>query len=55
MLRLNARVGEADAATAAHVVSAATFIAMAASVNVAASVDEIPRDIREQIAVLLTR
>ncbi|GJF25060.1 MULTISPECIES: helix-turn-helix domain-containing protein [Streptomyces] len=55
VLRRNARVGEADAATAARVVSAVMFLAMAASVNVAASVDEILRDIREQIAVLLTR
>ncbi|MFI7367449.1 hypothetical protein ACIBO4_35475 [Streptomyces sp. NPDC050149] len=49
------RVGEADAATTARAVSAVMFLAMAASVNVSASVDEIVRDIREQIAVLLTR
>ncbi|MFI1146749.1 hypothetical protein [Streptomyces sp. NPDC020780] len=51
----DAQVGEARAATMARVVSAVMFLAMAASVNVAASVDEISRDIREQIAVLLTR
>ncbi|MER7775847.1 helix-turn-helix domain-containing protein [Streptomyces sp. NPDC096191] len=51
----DAQVSEADAATTARVVSAVTFLAMAASVNVAASVDEILRDIREQIAVLLRR
>lgn len=51
----DAQVSEADAAMAARVVSAVTFLAMAASVNVAASVDESVRDIREQIAVLLTR
>ncbi|MEU1369783.1 helix-turn-helix domain-containing protein [Streptomyces sp. NPDC005803] len=51
----DARAGEADAATTARVVSAVTFLAMAASVNVAASADEILRDIREQVAVLLTR
>ncbi|WP_405633675.1 TetR/AcrR family transcriptional regulator [Streptomyces sp. NBC_01174] len=51
----DAQVSDADAATAARVVSAVMFLAMAASVNVAASVDEILRDIREQIAVLLTR
>ncbi|WP_328908048.1 TetR/AcrR family transcriptional regulator [Streptomyces sp. NBC_00234] len=51
----DAQVSEADAATTARVVSAVMFLAMAASVNVAASVDEILRDIREQIAVLLTR
>lgn len=38
----DAQVSEADAATTARVVSAVTFLAMAASVNVAASVDEIP-------------
>ncbi|MGY0485775.1 hypothetical protein [Streptomyces sp. WG-D5] len=42
--------GQADAATAARVVSAVMFLAMAAGMNVAASVDEIVRDIREQIA-----
>ncbi|MGQ4480105.1 hypothetical protein [Streptomyces sp. SAS_276] len=47
----DAQVSEADAATTARIVSAVMFLAMAASVNV----DEIVRDIREQIAVLLTR
>ncbi|MGY5001024.1 TetR/AcrR family transcriptional regulator [Streptomyces griseus] len=51
----DAQVSDADAATVARVVSAVMFLAMAAGVNVAASVDEILRDIREQIAVLLTR
>lgn len=51
----DAQVSERDAATTARVVSAVMFLTMAASVNVAASVDEIVRDIREQIAVLLTR
>jgi AcrR family transcriptional regulator len=51
----DAQVSEADAATTARVVSAVMFLAMAAGVNVAASVDEIVRDIREQIAVVLTR
>ncbi|MBT2430471.1 hypothetical protein J7F02_34075 [Streptomyces sp. ISL-112] len=37
----------------ARVVSAVMFPAMAASVNIAASVDEIARGIREQIAVPL--
>ncbi|MFC8593088.1 TetR/AcrR family transcriptional regulator [Streptomyces atroolivaceus] len=55
VLRRDAQVSEAHAATAARVVSAVMFLAMAASVNVAASVDEILRDIREQITVLLTR
>ncbi|MFH8759271.1 hypothetical protein [Streptomyces atroolivaceus] len=55
VLRRGVRVSEADAAATARVVSAVMFLAMAASVNVAASVDEILRDIREQITVLLTR
>ncbi|MGW4234791.1 TetR/AcrR family transcriptional regulator [Streptomyces sp. NPDC004980] len=55
VLGRDARVGEADAAAMARIVSAVMFLAMAASVNVAASVDEIMRDIRGQVAVLLTR
>ncbi|MET9658460.1 helix-turn-helix domain-containing protein [Streptomyces sp. NPDC006510] len=51
----DAQVSKGDAATTARVVSAVMFLAMAAGVNVSASVDEIVRDIREQIAVLLTR
>lgn len=55
VLRRDAQVREADEATTARVVSTVMFLAMAAGVNVAASVDDIVRDIREQIAVLLTR
>ncbi|MFF9497873.1 hypothetical protein [Streptomyces flaveolus] len=51
----DAQVSEVDAATTARVVSAVMFLAMAAGVNVAAGVDEIVRDIREQVAALLTR
>ncbi|MFH9200631.1 hypothetical protein ACH4KT_24735 [Streptomyces anulatus] len=70
-LRRDAQVGQKGAATAARVVSAVTLLAMrqaaggrrqaaggrrqAAGENVAASVDEIVRDIREQIAAQLTR
>ncbi|MEV0024010.1 hypothetical protein AB0H45_17665 [Streptomyces atroolivaceus] len=43
----DARVSVADAAREARVVSAVMFLAMAASVNVAASVDETLCDIRE--------
>lgn len=53
--RRDAEGGEADATTTARVVSAVMFLAMAAGVKVAASVDEILGDIHEQIAVLLTR
>ncbi|NBE51919.1 TetR/AcrR family transcriptional regulator [Streptomyces boluensis] len=55
VLGRGARVGEADAAAMARIVSAVMFLAMAASVNLAASVDEIMRDIRGQVAVLLAR
>ncbi|MCW8097069.1 TetR/AcrR family transcriptional regulator [Streptomyces tauricus] len=55
VLRRDTRASEAHAATTARVVSAVMFLAMAASVNVAASADEIVRDIREQITVLLPR
>ncbi|GAA1371539.1 hypothetical protein [Streptomyces beijiangensis] len=47
------RLGESDAATLARVVSALLFLAMAASVNAAASVYEILHDIRDQLAVVL--
>ncbi len=55
VLRRDGLVSEEDAAARAHVVSAVMFLAMAASVNVTASVDEVVRDIRGQIAVLLPR
>ena len=44
-----------DAATTAHVVSAIMFLSMAASVNAALSINEIVRDIRAQVGVLLSR
>ncbi|WP_433696697.1 TetR/AcrR family transcriptional regulator [Nocardiopsis sp. CA-288880] len=46
-------IGEHEAATLAHTVSAVMFLSMAASVNITASVEEIVRDIRGQIAVML--
>ncbi|MDG9684387.1 hypothetical protein QC334_16945 [Streptomyces sp. DH18] len=46
VLRRNAQVSEAYAATAARLLSAVMFLAMAASVNVAANADEIVHDIR---------
>ncbi|WCI09172.1 TetR/AcrR family transcriptional regulator [Arthrobacter sp. OVS8] len=48
-------VSAGDAATTAHVVSAVMFLSMAASVNAALSIDEIVRDIRAQVGVLLSR
>jgi AcrR family transcriptional regulator len=53
VLRRHERVAAGDAATLARIVSAVTFLSMAASVNIALSVDEIIQDIRRQIAVLL--
>jgi AcrR family transcriptional regulator len=55
VLRRDERIGESDAATLAHVVSAVMFLDMAASVNIALSVDEIVQDIRSQVGVLLPR
>ena len=55
VLRGDERVGEGDAATLAHIVSAIMFLSMAASVNIDSSVDEIVQDIRGQVGVLLSR
>jgi AcrR family transcriptional regulator len=55
VLRRDKRVGEADAATLARVVSAVMFLSMAASLNVAWSVEEIVQDIRKQLSALLAR
>jgi len=55
VLRRDKRVGEADAATLARVVSSVMFLSMAASLNAAWSVEEIVRDIRRQVSALLAR
>ncbi|MGW1712884.1 TetR/AcrR family transcriptional regulator [Streptomyces sp. NPDC002156] len=55
VLRRDERVAEGDAATLAHTVSAVMFLSMAASVNIALSVEEIAQDIRRQVDVLLPR
>ncbi|MGH8893204.1 MAG: TetR/AcrR family transcriptional regulator [Actinomycetes bacterium] len=55
VLRRDERVGEGDAATLARVVSGVMFLSMAASVNVAWSVEEIVQDIRRQLSALLFR
>ncbi len=55
VLRRDERIGDSDAATLARIVSAVMFLGMAASVNVGSSVDEIVRDIRSQIGILLPR
>ena len=53
VLRRDKRVGEGDAATLARIVSGVMFLSMAASVNVAWSVEEIVEDIRRQVSALL--
>lgn len=55
VLRRDERVGEEEAATLAHIMSAVTFLSMAISINVALSVEEIVQDIRRQVEVLLPR
>ncbi|GHB70106.1 hypothetical protein GCM10010377_71030 [Streptomyces viridiviolaceus] len=52
VLSRDGRLGEVDAAMLVRVVSAVMFLAMAASVNAAASVDGILCDILGQAAVL---
>ena len=53
VLRRDKRVGGGDAATLARVVSSVMFLSMAASVNVAWSVEEIVADIRRQVSAVL--
>ena len=55
VLRRDKRVGEDDAATLARVVSSVMFLSMAASLNVAWSVEDIVQDIRRQVSALLAR
>jgi AcrR family transcriptional regulator len=55
VLRRDEQIGEVYAATLAHIVSAIMFLAMAATVNIARSVDEIVADIRGQVSALLSR
>jgi AcrR family transcriptional regulator len=55
VLRRDKRIGDDDAATLARVVSSVMFLSMAASLNVAWSVEEILQDIRRQVSALLPR
>ncbi|UPZ33839.1 TetR/AcrR family transcriptional regulator [Streptomyces sp. LRE541] len=55
VLRRDEGGAEGDAATLAHIVSAVMFLSMAASVNIALSVEEIMQDIQGKIEVLLPR
>ena len=53
VLQRDRRTTPGEAATLAHIVSAIMFVSMAASINIARSVDEILEDINSQVRVLL--
>jgi TetR/AcrR family transcriptional regulator len=55
VLRRDRRTDPGAAATLAHIVSAIMFLSMAATINVNSTVDDILREIRGQVGVLLTR
>ena len=55
VLQRDGRTTPGQAATLAHIVSAIMFLSMAATVNIARSVDEILEEIRSQVRVLLQR
>jgi AcrR family transcriptional regulator len=55
VLRRDGRVDSDDAAALAHIVSAIMFISMAATINIARSVDDLLREISDQVRVLLRR
>jgi hypothetical protein len=55
LLRRHKRGSQGEAATLARVVSGVMFLSMAASLNVAWSVEEIVEDIRRQVSALLAR
>lgn len=55
VLHRDERIGDADAAALARVVSSVMFLSMAASLNATWSVEEIVQDIRRQVSTLLAR
>ena len=55
VLRRDDRIRPRDAATLAHVVSAIMFLSMAATTNIARTVDDLLREIKDQVRVLLPR
>lgn len=55
VLRRDKQVSQGEAATLARVVSGVMFLSMAASLNVAWSVQEVVEDIRRQVCALLAR
>ncbi|MGW0634986.1 TetR/AcrR family transcriptional regulator [Nocardia salmonicida] len=55
VLQRDQRTSASDAATLAHIASAIMFVSMAATINIAHSIDDIVWQIREQIRALLPR
>ena len=55
VLQRDPRIELAEAATLAHVISAIMFLSMASPINVTRTVDELLREVRVQIKVLLPR
>ena len=55
LLRRDQRIEPGVAATLARIVSAIMFLSMAATINVASTVDDILREIEDQVRVLLPR
>ena len=55
VLQRDDRIGPSDAGTLARVISAIMFISMAATINIARSVDDILQEISDQVRVLLPR
>lgn len=53
VLRRDQATEPSDAATLAHVVSAIMFLTMASPINITCTVDQLLREVRDQIQVLL--
>jgi TetR/AcrR family transcriptional regulator len=53
VLQRGDRIHSDDAATLAHIVSAIMFVSMAPTINIAKPIDDVVRDIRDQVRVLL--
>ena len=55
VLQRDQRISPGEAATLARIVSAIMFLAMAAPIHVASTVNDIVQDIRNQVRILLPR
>ena len=53
VLQRDDRIHSDDAATLAHIVSAIMFVSMAATINIAKPADDVVREVRDQVRVLL--